>query len=97
VAYVQDMGLLLGILFTLLLGFIAGLIARALVPGKDAMGFLATALLGIVGSFVGGAIWALFKRDVALWPPEAGGLLLSILGAVIALLIYNRVAGRKSA
>jgi uncharacterized membrane protein YeaQ/YmgE (transglycosylase-associated protein family) len=85
------------VLVILLIGFIAGLIARALVPGKDAMGFFATALLGIVGSFVGGAIWALFKKDVAVWPPQAGGLLLAILGAIVALLIYNRVAGRKSA
>ena len=91
------MELLWAILLTLVLGFIAGLIARALVPGKDAMGLLPTALLGIVGSFVGGAVWAAFKPDVAMWPPQAGGLLLSILGAVIALLIYNRVAGRKSA
>jgi uncharacterized membrane protein YeaQ/YmgE (transglycosylase-associated protein family) len=90
------MGLLWAILLTLVLGFVAGLIARALVPGKDAMGLLSTALLGIVGSFVGGAIWALFKKDVALWPPPAGGLLLSIAGAVIALLIYNRVAGRRA-
>ena len=91
------MGLLWVILLTLVLGFVAGLIARALVPGKDAMGLLPTALLGIVGSFVGGAIWALFNKDVAMWPPQAGGLLLAIVGAVVALLIYNRVAGRKSA
>lgn len=90
------MGLIWVILLTLVLGFVAGLIARALVPGKDAMGLLPTALLGIVGSFVGGALWALIKRDVALWPPQAGGLLLSIVGAVIALLIYNRIAGRKA-
>jgi uncharacterized membrane protein YeaQ/YmgE (transglycosylase-associated protein family) len=91
------MDLVLSILVILVVGFIAGLIARALVPGKDAMGFFATAFLGIVGSFVGGAIWALVKKDVALWPLEPGGLLLSILGAIVALLIYNRVAGRKSA
>ena len=89
------MELLWIILLTIVLGFVAGLIARALVPGKDAMGLLPTALLGIVGSFVGGAIWALFKQDVALWPPQAGGLLLSIVGAIIALLIYNQVAGRR--
>ena len=83
------------VLIILLIGFIAGLIARALVPGKDAMGFFATVLLGIVGSFVGGAIWALFKKDVNVWPLQAGGLLLSILGAIVALLIYNRVAGKR--
>lgn len=91
------MELVWAVLVILLIGFLAGLIARALVPGKDALGFFATALLGIVGSFVGGAIWALFKKDVAVWPLQAGGLLLSILGAIVALLIYNRVAGRRSA
>lgn len=90
------MGLLWVILLTIVLGFVAGLIARALVPGKDALGFFPTVLLGIVGSFVGGAIWALFNKDVAMWPPPAGGLLLSIVGAVIALLIYNRIAGKKT-
>jgi uncharacterized membrane protein YeaQ/YmgE (transglycosylase-associated protein family) len=90
------MGLLWVILLWILLGFVAGLIARALVPGKDAMGLAPTALLGIVGSFVGGAIWALFKKDVAMWPPQAGGLLLSIVGAVVALLIYNRVAASRT-
>ena len=90
------MGIVWVVLLWLVLGFVAGLIARALVPGKDARGILPTALLGIVGSFVGGAIWALFKKDVALWPPQAGGLILSIVGAVIALLIYNRVAASRA-
>jgi uncharacterized membrane protein YeaQ/YmgE (transglycosylase-associated protein family) len=90
------MELLWIILLTLVLGFVAGLIARALVPGKDAMGILPTAVLGIVGSFVGGAIWALFKKDVALWPPQAGGIILSIVGAIIVLLIYNRVVAKKA-
>lgn len=90
------MGLLWVVLLWLVLGFVAGLIARALVPGKDAMGILPTALLGIVGSFVGGALWAVFSKNSTLWPPQAGGLILSIIGAVIALLIYNRVAGRKA-
>ena len=53
----------MGIVIFLIVGLIAGLLARALVPGKDSMGILATLLLGIVGSFVGGAIWALFSDD----------------------------------
>jgi uncharacterized membrane protein YeaQ/YmgE (transglycosylase-associated protein family) len=81
------------IITTLLVGLIAGLLARAIVPGKDSMGILATILLGIVGSFVGTGIAYLLKL-------EAGAILnwvLTIGGAVVALLIYNRVAGRKSA
>jgi uncharacterized membrane protein YeaQ/YmgE (transglycosylase-associated protein family) len=81
------------IITTLLVGLIAGLLARAIVPGKDSMGILATILLGIVGAFVGKGISYLLKL-------EPGAILtwvLTIGGAVIALLIYNRVAGKKSA
>jgi len=81
------------IITTLIVGLIAGLLARAIVPGKDSMGILATILLGIVGSFVGAGVAYLLKL-------EAGTMLtwvLTIGGAVVALLIYNRVAGRKSA
>ena len=84
-----------GIIVFLVVGLIAGLLARALVPGKDSMGILATLLLGIVGSFVGGAIWAMFSDDKIL-DFQAGGLILSVVGAVIALLIYNRVAGGRA-
>jgi uncharacterized membrane protein YeaQ/YmgE (transglycosylase-associated protein family) len=83
-----------GIIVFLIVGLLAGLLARALVPGKDSMGILATLLLGIVGSFVGGAIWALFSDDKIL-DFQAGGLILSVVGAVIALLIYNRFAGGR--
>jgi uncharacterized membrane protein YeaQ/YmgE (transglycosylase-associated protein family) len=84
-----------GIIVFLVVGLVAGLLARALVPGKDSMGILATLLLGIVGSFVGGAIWALFSDDKIL-DFQAGGLILSVIGAVIALLIYNRFAGGRA-
>ena len=84
-----------GIIVFLIVGLIAGLLARALVPGKDSMGILATLLLGIVGSFVGGAIWALFSDDKIL-DFQAGGLILSVIGAIVALLIYNRVAGGRT-
>ena len=84
-----------GIIVFLIVGLLAGLLARALVPGKDSMGILATLLLGIVGSFVGGAIWALFTDDKIL-DFQAGGLILSVIGAVIALLIYNRLAAGRA-
>ena len=81
------------IITTLVVGLIAGLLARAIVPGKDAMGILATILLGIVGSFIGTGVAYLLKL-------ETGAILtwvLTIGGAVVALLIYNRVAGRRAA
>ena len=84
-----------GIIVFLIVGLIAGLLARALVPGKDSMGILATLLLGIVGSFVGGAIWALFS-DNRILDFQTGGLILSVVGAVVALLIYHRFAGGRA-
>lgn len=83
----------MGIVIFLIVGLLAGLLARAIVPGKDSMGILATLLLGIVGSFVGGAIWSLFSNDKIL-DFHTGGLILSVVGAIVALLIYNRLGGR---
>jgi uncharacterized membrane protein YeaQ/YmgE (transglycosylase-associated protein family) len=85
----------MGIIIFLIVGLIAGLLARAIVPGKDSMGILATLLLGIVGSFIGGALWAVFSGDKIL-DFNAGGLILSVIGAIIALLIYNRFAGGRA-
>jgi uncharacterized membrane protein YeaQ/YmgE (transglycosylase-associated protein family) len=87
-------GLLTGVIGFLVIGVIAGFLARAIVPGKDAMGILPTILLGIVGSFVGGALGALFT-DAKLLSFNSSGIILSIVGAVIALLIYNRVAASR--
>jgi len=85
----------MGIIIFLIVGLLAGLLARALVPGKDSMGILATLLLGIVGSFIGGALWALFT-DAKILDFHTGGLILSVIGAVIALLLYNRFAGGRT-
>jgi uncharacterized membrane protein YeaQ/YmgE (transglycosylase-associated protein family) len=59
------------------------------------MGVLATVLLGIVGSFVGGAIAALFT-DAELLSFNRSGVIMSIIGAVVALLIYNRVVASRA-
>lgn len=79
------------IITTLIVGLIAGLLARAIVPGKDSMGILATILLGIVGSFVGTGVAYLLKLE----PGAILNWVLTIGGAVVALLIYNRLAARK--
>ena len=84
------------IIVMLIIGLIAGFVARALVPGNDSMGILATILLGIVGSFVGGLLADLLFRndaeDVGLAP---SGLLGSIVGAIVVLLIFNAVSPRR--
>ncbi|HWH32368.1 MAG TPA: GlsB/YeaQ/YmgE family stress response membrane protein [Egibacteraceae bacterium] len=81
---------MLGLLLSLLvIGIIAGFLARLIVPGRDPMSFWETVALGVVGSFVGGFLGALlFRGELEL---GATGILGSIIGAVIALLIYRSV------
>jgi uncharacterized membrane protein YeaQ/YmgE (transglycosylase-associated protein family) len=86
------------IIFLLVIGLIAGFIARALVPGRDPLGVGATIVLGIVGSFIGGFIgWALFGKDFSEGALQPSGLIGSVVGAVIALLAYRAVGRRPIA
>jgi uncharacterized membrane protein YeaQ/YmgE (transglycosylase-associated protein family) len=83
------------IISLIIIGAIAGFIARALVPGKDPMGIGATILLGVVGSFIGGFLgWALFGKDLNEGALQPSGIIGSIIGAIVALLIY-RAATRR--
>lgn len=84
----------MNILWFLIVGLIAGFLARAIVPGKDPMGFVATLVLGVVGSFVGGFIFALFQDDRDLLDFSTTGLIGSIIGAIVALLIYRQIKAR---
>lgn len=88
---------MLGLVIALLvIGLIAGAIARLLVPGPDNIGILATILLGLVGSFVGGFLgWAIFKKDASSGALQPSGWIGSIIGAVIVLLVYRAVSGRS--
>jgi uncharacterized membrane protein YeaQ/YmgE (transglycosylase-associated protein family) len=79
----------------ILIGLVAGFIARAIVPGKDSMSIPATIALGIVGSFVGGLLASLIGRGDGLF--NTTGLFGSIIGAIVALVIYNAVTGKKRA
>lgn len=79
----------MGIIGWLLLGLIAGALARLLVPGRDPMGWIGTMVLGLVGSVVGGLLADLIFDD------EAIGLIGSVVGAVIVLLIYNAVVRNR--
>lgn len=84
------------ILYLLVIGLIAGFIARALVPGKDSMSVGATIVLGIVGSFIGGFIgYVLTHHDASDGAFQASGIIGSIVGAIIALLVYRAVNGRR--
>jgi uncharacterized membrane protein YeaQ/YmgE (transglycosylase-associated protein family) len=76
------------IIWTILIGFVVGLIARAVLPGNQSMGFFMTAVLGIVGSLV-----MTYVGDALHWytAGEGAGFIASIVGAVILLLIYHAV------
>ncbi len=84
----------MGLLGFLIVGLIAGFIARLLVPGRDPMGFVATLVLGVVGSFVGGMIFSLFSADRDFLDFTTTGLIGSIIGAIVALLIYRQMKAR---
>ena len=82
--------------FLLVIGLVAGFLARALVPGRDPMSVPHTILLGVVGPFVGGFIgYLLFRKDGDEGAFQASGIIGSVLGAVIALLIWRAVQGRS--
>lgn len=87
---------MIGLLFYLVfIGVVAGFLARLLVPGPDPIGFGATVVLGIVGSFVGGILAALiFDGELTFRP---GGVVGSIVGAVLALLVYRRALAPRPA
>ena len=75
----------------LLLGLVAGALARLLVPGRDPMGWLGTLALGVVGSFVGG-----FLAKALFDDSDGVGLIGSVIGAVLVLLVYNALTRRDS-
>ena len=83
------------IITLLVVGLIAGAVARLLVPGRDPMGLFATAILGIVGSFIGGFLgYVLTGKDFQEGALQPAGWFGSIIGAVIALLVYRAVSRR---
>ena len=87
----------MGIIAFIILGLLAGIIAKAILPGDDPGGIIVTALIGIAGALIGGFLAsALFGAhpldeffDISTW-------LTAIIGAIILLLIYRAVAGNRS-
>lgn len=79
----------------IIIGLIAGALARLIMPGRDPMGIIATIVLGIVGSIIGGVIgMAIWRNNTNGFQP--GGLLLSILGAIIVLWIWRMMKSRST-
>ena len=82
---------MLHILWSLVVGFIVGLIARAVVPGIDTMGIIATTLVGIVGSIIGGLIGRVISKPEPGSKFHAAGFIMSIVGAIILLIILRMI------
>ena len=80
------------ILWTLIIGLVIGAIAKLLMPGKDPGGCIITMLIGIAGAFVAG-----YLGRVLHWyqPGEPAGFIASIIGAILLLLIYRMLAGKR--
>jgi uncharacterized membrane protein YeaQ/YmgE (transglycosylase-associated protein family) len=84
------------IISLLIIGLIAGFLARLLVPGPDPMSVFATLVLGIVGSFIGGFLgYLIFGKDIDDGALQASGIIGSIIGAVLALLVYRFAVSRR--
>ena len=95
-----DMGnsrdMLAFVIVLLIIGLIAGAIARLLVPGRDSMGLLATIALGIIGSFVGGFVQNLIAyHKLDLTHPHTTGFIGSIIGAIILLLLLRLLGANR--
>ena len=83
------------IVILLVIGLIAGAVARLLLPGRDPIGFLGTILLGVVGSFVGGFLQnLLFYHTLSIHRIHPAGILGSIIGAFVVLLLL-RASGHE--
>ena len=84
----------MGILWTVIIGFVAGVVAKFIMPGgNEPSGFILTTILGIVGAFV-----ATFLGQALGWyrPGEGAGLIGAVVGAVIVLIIWGMVTSRRS-
>jgi len=81
------------IIWTLIIGLVIGAVAKLLMPGKDPGGFIITILLGIAGAFV-----AAYLGRVVGWyqPGQPAGFIASVIGAMILLLLYRMIAGRRT-
>lgn len=84
----------------IVLGLIAGAIARAIYPGHQGLGIIGTMVLGVVGAFVGGFLWTLITTGKLALGASAslgfGSIVVAVLGAIVALFIYYAVTKRTA-
>lgn len=86
----------MGIIWMIIIGLIAGAIARLLVPGKESFGWIGTIVLGIIGGFVGGTLGSLVfaPHHLSFRQPVDHTFIGAIIGAVIVLVIYRAIRSR---
>jgi uncharacterized membrane protein YeaQ/YmgE (transglycosylase-associated protein family) len=84
----------MGIIWTIIIGLLAGVVAKLLMPGKDPGGFIITILLGIAGAFI-----ATYLGQAIGWyeAGEGAGFIGAVVGAIIILIVYRLVAKRRTA
>ena len=82
----------MSIIWTILIGFVVGIVAKFLMPGRDPAGFIITVLIGIAGSFI-----ATYLGRAMGWYQvgQSAGFIAAVLGSIILLFIYRMVAGRR--
>ena len=87
----------MSIILFIIVGLVAGLIARALLPGRQSMGLVATTLLGMAGSLVGGFIGSLFRGGSggSMFSLHPAGIIMSVLGAMLVLFLVSLVGRRR--
>jgi len=85
----------MGIIAWIVFGFVTGLIARAILPGNQKLGFIKTTLLGVAGSFTGGTIASIISGD-HVDHLHAAGFVASVLGAVLLLVVGGVLSNRRS-
>ncbi|HEV8169297.1 MAG TPA: GlsB/YeaQ/YmgE family stress response membrane protein [Pyrinomonadaceae bacterium] len=86
---------MMNFIWWLIIGLIAGALARLIMPGRDPMGIIATIVLGIVGSILGGLVsMAIWRNNTDGFQPA--GLLLSVLGAILVLWIWRMIKSRNT-
>jgi uncharacterized membrane protein YeaQ/YmgE (transglycosylase-associated protein family) len=83
----------MGIIWTIVLGFVIGVLAKFLHPGKENMGFITTVVLGVVGSFLAGVIGQYLGWYRA---GEGAGFIASVVVAILLLVIYGKIRGYSS-
>jgi uncharacterized membrane protein YeaQ/YmgE (transglycosylase-associated protein family) len=77
------------LIWSVVTGFVVGLIARALLPGSDKMGFIAPSLVGILGSLVGGFVGGFISKPKEGAKFHPAGFFMSLVGAIVLLLLWR--------